>query len=69
MHEVGRSGIGESFLFFVESERKCDAPAEPRVTHEVDLGGRGGMVMEEEAKLTWLKELGIWLLKSLLKNL
>ena len=49
---MGRSGIGESFLFFVESERKGDAPAEPRVTQEVDSGGRDGMVVEEEAKLT-----------------
>ena len=47
-NEVGRSGVGESFLFFVESERKGDASAEPRVTHRVDSGGRDGMVVKRK---------------------
>ena len=47
-NEVGRSGVGESFLFFVESERKGDASAEPRVTHRVDSGGREDMVVKRK---------------------
>ena len=47
---MGRSGIGESrgFLFFVESERKGDAPAEPRVTHRVDSGKKDDMMVKRK---------------------